>query len=224
MQSMDSRSQQQLDSNEPSDDDDDEANASKENDPSLSPSPVSPALPSPRKNILGKRPLSALPTPIDPDIDEDDTTGPSPSERNIAINSPYFPADEQPCAGTLTSRPRKSPKLAERSREVNASSRSKDEQDAIESVITPFEDDDAADDDSTTTRKEFVHGALDEGKENVTEGAHARREKSTIVKMGVSSALPGIPAPAAARKVSTASTASNGSGKGIKPRVGLRRL
>ncbi|PYI19361.1 hypothetical protein BO99DRAFT_412655 [Aspergillus violaceofuscus CBS 115571] len=72
-------------------------NASKENDPSLSPSPVRhrppPTL---RKNIHGKRPLSVLILPMDMDDDdgEDDQSNPDPeltpnpsaSDQNIAAN------------------------------------------------------------------------------------------------------------------------------------------
>ncbi|RAH66194.1 putative ubiquitin conjugating enzyme E2 [Aspergillus aculeatinus CBS 121060] len=70
-------------------------NTSKENDPSLSPSPVRhrppPTL---RKNIHGKRPLSVLTLPMDMDDDDDDqsdpdpeiTPNPSASDQNIAAN------------------------------------------------------------------------------------------------------------------------------------------
>ncbi|OJK00303.1 hypothetical protein ASPACDRAFT_60144 [Aspergillus aculeatus ATCC 16872] len=71
-------------------------NASKENDPSLSPSPVRhrppPTL---RKNIHGKRPLSVLTLPMDMDDEDDDnqsdpdpeiTPNPSASNQNIAAN------------------------------------------------------------------------------------------------------------------------------------------
>jgi len=202
----------QLDDSEALDDDVDETTASKENDPSLSPSPVSPAFPSPRRNILGKRPLSALPTPIDPDAEEDDTNRLSPSERNIANNTPYFPS-AQDCAGAPGPRPRKSPKLAERNKEVNSSGRVREENEGGP-VITPFEDTDAVGE-----GKECV--SLDEGKENVTEG-NAWKEKSCIVKKGLPPAV--AAKPAAIRKVSAASTSSAGSGKNAKPRIGLRRL
>ncbi|KAI9735292.1 MAG: hypothetical protein M1834_001883 [Cirrosporium novae-zelandiae] len=73
-------------------DEEDEENAesaSKENDPTLSPSPVPPP-PSPRKSVLGKRPLSDLPTPMESEFedDEDDENMPglTSSEKNIAKN------------------------------------------------------------------------------------------------------------------------------------------
>lgn len=72
------------------------AASGKENDPSLSPTPILPAPPSPRKNTLGKRPLSVISTsyPDDPDADmmiidsdsEEECVQVSPSDRNIAAN------------------------------------------------------------------------------------------------------------------------------------------
>ncbi|RAH48229.1 putative ubiquitin conjugating enzyme E2 [Aspergillus brunneoviolaceus CBS 621.78] len=75
-------------------------NASKENDPSLSPSPVRhPPPPTLRKNIHGKRPLSVLTLPMDMDDEDEDehddhqsdpdpeiTPNPSASDQNIAAN------------------------------------------------------------------------------------------------------------------------------------------
>jgi ubiquitin-conjugating enzyme E2 S len=73
-----------------------EAEDPKENDPSLSPSPVTiPPPPSPRKNVLGKRPLSVLATRLpdadvvmgdDSDSDEHTFDGMTASERNVAAN------------------------------------------------------------------------------------------------------------------------------------------
>jgi ubiquitin-conjugating enzyme E2 S len=82
-------------------DDDEEHDPAKENDPSQSPSPVIQSPLSPRKNVLGKRPLSELPTPTD---SED---GMTQSEKNIAANqAPYatFGIPAEPA--------KKSPKLA----------------------------------------------------------------------------------------------------------------
>ncbi|KAF3397836.1 hypothetical protein F1880_005832 [Penicillium rolfsii] len=72
------------------------AASGKENDPSLSPTPVLPAPPSPRKITLGKRPLSVISTsyPDDPDADmmvidsesEEEAVQVSPSARNITAN------------------------------------------------------------------------------------------------------------------------------------------
>jgi ubiquitin-conjugating enzyme E2 S len=172
----------------------DAATASKENNPSLSPSPVSPAPPSPQRNILGKRPLSALPTPIDPDLtdeeaDEDDLL--SPSERNVANNLTQTPQPSQQSNGPA----RKSPKLSELCKgvNVNASGRIRDD-------VQIYEDSNTG-----------------EGKENLGSGG----EKAHGMKKVVSGTAPAVaPKPSAARKVSTASA---GNGKG-KARAGLRRL
>ncbi len=73
----------------------------KENDPSQSPSPVIESPRSPRKNILGKRPLSELPTPTDPE------EGMTEFEKNIAVNQ-----DSQSGATFYFGPPKKSPRLA----------------------------------------------------------------------------------------------------------------
>ncbi|KAJ5767196.1 Ubiquitin-conjugating enzyme E2 [Penicillium nucicola] len=99
-----------------------EANASKENDPSLSPSPVNLAPPSPRKTALGKRPLSVLSIPYPEDeadmmlVDQDSDT-----------DSPTLSSNEQNITANLRSRTssplRKTPKLSLLSRGINASGR-----------------------------------------------------------------------------------------------------
>lgn len=101
-----------------SDMDYDEASASKENDPSQSPSPV--MTQSPRRPTLAKRPLSDLPTPPEPDSEDDGATALSPSERNIVANTPYL---SSPLATTSAESPRQNLKLTERSRTVNCTSR-----------------------------------------------------------------------------------------------------
>lgn len=63
------------------DEDVDEASESKENDPSLSPSPVMTSRP--RRSELKKRPLSDLPTPTEEDMWDG---GLSPSEKNVIAN------------------------------------------------------------------------------------------------------------------------------------------
>jgi ubiquitin-conjugating enzyme E2 S len=175
-------------------DQEDAAAASKENDPSLSPSPVSPAPQSPRRNVLGKRPLSALPTPIDPDLtgdDVDDNDLMSPSEQNIANNVLQTPQQSQQSSAPA----RKSPKLSELSKGVNASGRIRDD-------VQIYEDNNTG-----------------EGKENLGSAG----EKSMAVKKASNgtSAPQGSAAPkaAAARKFN----GSISSGKN-KARAGLRRL
>ncbi|KAL5002697.1 ubiquitin-conjugating enzyme/RWD-like protein [Aspergillus recurvatus] len=120
--------------------------ASKENDPSLSPSPVKFAPPlSPRKNAHGKRPLSVL-TPSTMDIDHFVSTEPedmqldtsdnlmTASERNIAANSTPTPdiqdGDSSP--------QRKSPKLSLLNRGPN--SRLLREELGIDFDLTIYED------------------------------------------------------------------------------------
>ncbi|KAK2782020.1 hypothetical protein FQN52_001244 [Onygenales sp. PD_12] len=107
--------------NEEESDTEDAGSASKENDPSLSPSPVCILPPSSRESVLGKRPLSVLSTPSEPEMvlvnddDAGDDDGMTASERNIAANTPQMQVCEQP--------QRKSPKLSELSKGVNASGR-----------------------------------------------------------------------------------------------------
>lgn len=109
----------------PSDDENENpACVSKENDPSLSPSPVKLAPPlSPRKNAHGKRPLSVLTTSMDiePSFLEpeemDTTDGMTASERNIAANTtPTRSCDIQE---RDSSPQRKSPKLSLLNRGLN---------------------------------------------------------------------------------------------------------
>ncbi|OJJ49754.1 hypothetical protein ASPZODRAFT_149237 [Penicilliopsis zonata CBS 506.65] len=102
------------------DEPDDLAVASKENDPSLSPTPVRLAPPSPRKNAHGKRPLSVLSIPLDsvptsPEGDEDTMTA---SEKNIAANDlpPFSSSTERDYSPQ-----RKSPKLSMLNTSVNTS-------------------------------------------------------------------------------------------------------
>ncbi|KAL4872758.1 hypothetical protein BDV12DRAFT_125987 [Aspergillus spectabilis] len=110
----------------PSDDENgNAATAFKENDPTLSPSPVKLAPPLiPRKNAHGKRPLSVLTTsqdmdpfsPTDPDhmdmdMDMDTPDGMTASERNIAANT-ATPIREFQIRDRDPSPQRKSPKLS----------------------------------------------------------------------------------------------------------------
>lgn len=125
---------------------DDEAAASKENDPSLSPSPVSPPPPpSPRKKVLGKRPLSDLPTPTEDEFGSEEDMqyyyaekAPTGSAQNIAANPPAATADEPFRANQngSSSGPRKSPKLSERGKGVNASGRIRGDVDGVSTAGT----------------------------------------------------------------------------------------
>ncbi|PKY09003.1 hypothetical protein P168DRAFT_287065 [Aspergillus campestris IBT 28561] len=107
----------------------------KENDPSLSPSPVKFAPPSPRKHALGKRPLSVLTMPVETDLattGEDDPdadgTGMSASEKNIAAN----------CSADADGPPqRKSPKLSIIEKGINASGRIREDVKIFEDAPNP---------------------------------------------------------------------------------------
>ncbi|KAF7502622.1 hypothetical protein GJ744_005438 [Endocarpon pusillum] len=96
----------------------------KENDPSQSPSPVIESPRSPRKNVLGKRPLSELPTPTD--LEE----GMTESEKNIAVNQ-----DSQSCAASSFGPPKKSPRLAVTLAVANISSRMREG--TVDELCTP---------------------------------------------------------------------------------------
>ena len=210
---QDSAIQQSAANEAESDDDENEATASKENDPSLSPSPVAPQ--SPRKNILGKRPLADLPTPLDTDDDEEDNcSSMTSSDRNVAKNTQHL-SNAQTCTEGNGERQRKSPKLAERSRSFNFASRGKDTSEvATGLMITPFEDAGG----EITATKRVCSG---EGKENVTETTGEKKEQVVVPKP----ALPVNAGPkvSAGRNISATSSAS-GNGKAARPRVGLRRL
>ncbi|KAI9839830.1 MAG: hypothetical protein M1819_000020 [Sarea resinae] len=234
-----------------SDSEEDEASASKENDPSLSPSPVNSLPPSPRKHILGKRPLSDLPTPVDPDEEyfgaiEKDEDGLTASERNIANNIAAEPQRDQRSVSTASStNPRnKSPKLTERGKGINASGRLRQDIDDNEPLITPFCDADAEDeedqDSNTVEPPAPIRPPLfptkggepsDEGKENITNPSRSTssKDRPTLLKKAVtpssSSSASGLGVKSAVgRKVSSTSTSSSTSSKSAKPRVGLRRL
>ncbi|CAG7915884.1 unnamed protein product [Penicillium olsonii] len=144
-----------------SEDEDDPDSASKENNPSLSPSPVSLVPPSPRKTALGKRPLSVLSIPYpeeDSDmmlIDEDPTdTQMTANERNISANT-----------RSRTSSPlRKTPKLSMLCDGVNGLGRFRDEMPIYEDVpqlpmADPFRrlSGDGKENHVSATRKEKCH-------------------------------------------------------------------
>lgn len=190
-------------------DDEEEHDPAKENDPSLSPSPVSFAPPSPRKNVLGKRPLSSLPTPLDPDcdiLDEEsqatcDTTS---SEKNIAANlqTPQSAIGKE-------GPPKKSPKLMELSKGVNVSGRIRDDHDPLNDIH----------EDNTAEDAKPASNGQGEGKENF---GTVLKEVSVPLKKAVvtSTSAVSTSGQSAMRKISTASQSS---GKG-KARVGVRRL
>ena len=139
--------------NDENDENDDENNISaKENDPSLSPSPVKFAPPSPRKNAHGKRPLSVLTMPMEHDpftisasartsAGTDDEEMLTASEKNIAANH-GIPEEEQEQEYDSSSSPpqRKSPKLSVLNKGTNASGRIRDDINANNVNVGIFED------------------------------------------------------------------------------------
>ncbi|KAF4238329.1 hypothetical protein CNMCM8980_002153 [Aspergillus fumigatiaffinis] len=213
-----------LDNNSESDDDSDTTrpSTSKENDPSLSPSPVKLALPSPRKNAHGKRPLSDLTTSLDPEPDSllDPDFAPSrttdkptmtmtTSEKNIAANQPRDPSPQpQP--------QRKSPKLSLLDKGVNASARIRDD------VIIIFED--ASDPSDLPSHhsndSKENHAALNASKGM---GPSARKSPHYPSTLLAPSTAVTCPSGSKSRAVSGSRKVSSSSMK-AKPRIGIRRL
>ncbi|EAU38970.1 ubiquitin-conjugating enzyme E2S [Aspergillus terreus NIH2624] len=207
---------------EPSDTDSDAetvSNASKENDPSLSPSPVKFAPPSPRKNALGKRPLSVLTMPLecdpDDDLDEDsDADGPpmTASEKNIAANARHAESDRSP--------QRKSPKLSVLHQGVNASGRIRDDMKIFEDAVDMVPAD------------EFDRRRSGDGKENHASSFGGAKTGSAARRPGHGQGAAAL-VPSAGTVGSGSKTArpmpgtrkvSGSQGKKPKPRIGIRRL
>lgn len=100
-----------------------------ENNPLLSPTPTPDVaqVTSPRRSTLGKRPLSVLATPIDPDATEDtantDHNNMTPSEKNIAANSTPGSSHNRDTDTDPDLPLRKSPRLTDLGIEVNMSGR-----------------------------------------------------------------------------------------------------
>ncbi|CAG8897137.1 unnamed protein product [Penicillium nalgiovense] len=210
---------------------DDPASASKENDPTLSPSPVHLAPPSPRKTALGKRPLSVLSIPYPEDSDADmmlidsdndnDTPGMTSNERNITANT-----------RSRTSSPlRKTPKLSLLCGGVNASGRLRDEMPIFEDL-------------PQLAMQDSLRRLSGDGKENrgsaTARGLKEKREYHSMKTLNGSTPL--SPAHAQLPTPSLSSSSLSGSStSGIskkkamsglhkrlavraKPRIGIRRL
>lgn len=205
-------------SDDMSEDEADPASASKENNPSLSPSPVALAPPSPRKTALGKRPLSVLSIPypeedadmmlIDQDSDAD--TPMTSNEQNISANT-----------RSRTSSPlRKTPKLSQPCGGVNATGRFGDEMAIYEDVpqlpiVDPF------------------RRLSGDGKENHVSAMRKGKHTFSPVKTSgsaLSSANTQLPTPLS--PLPTASKVPKKKSMGVhkrpmskaKPRIGIRRL
>jgi ubiquitin-conjugating enzyme E2 S len=204
-----------------SEDEIDPASASKENNPSLSPSPVTLAPPSPRKTALGKRPLSVLSIPYPEEeadmmlIDESDTDTPMTSnEQNISANT-----------RSRTSSPlRKTPKLSLLCGGVNASGRFRDEMPIFEDVPQlPIADP--------------LRHLSGDGKENHV-SATARKEKRSLSPSKTLGTTPHSPAhtnpptPSLSSFSDVPSRVTKKKSTGVhkrpafkaKPRIGIRRL
>ncbi|KAE8355536.1 ubiquitin-conjugating enzyme/RWD-like protein [Aspergillus coremiiformis] len=187
------------------------SNASKENDPLLSPSPVKFAPPSPRKNALGKRPLSVITLPLETDpfamsSDDSDLDGMTASEKNIAANhhgdSPERDLFPQ----------RKSPKLSVRSKGVNSSGRMREEVKFFEDAPEPLDLEDGKENHSSLSGpKEF---GLAYRKTTPT----CPPISLTLSSTSASSSSKSSKAVSGTRKVSAPNT------KKAKPRIGIRRL
>ncbi|GFF46874.1 ubiquitin-conjugating enzyme E2 S [Aspergillus udagawae] len=192
---------------------------SKENDPSLSPSPVKLALPSPRKNTHGKRPLSDLTMSLDPDPEEPhltparttDKAQMTTSEKNIAANhAPHRDSSSQPQSQ------RKSPKLSLLDKGINASARIRDD------VIIIFEDASEPSDLQShhSNDSKENHAALNASKEM---GPSARKSPHYPSSLLAPSTAITCPSGSKSRAVSGSRKVSSSSMK-AKPRIGIRRL
>lgn len=201
-----------IEQNETSDEEiEDEICASKENDPSQSPSPV--ISQSPRKSIVAKRPLSDLPTSTNPDFDYEIGSGLSTSERNIINNKTQLP----PHLTNLDLK-QKTAKLADRSRIVSFTTCNQQDvsNDGLAIVSSGAQLCDIID---PPPAKRHCSG---EGKENAEERYRPEEDASiTITPVSVDeNAWPNKLSVAAMRKPSSSSVVN----KGVRPRAGLRRL
>ncbi|KAA8652004.1 putative ubiquitin conjugating enzyme E2 [Aspergillus tanneri] len=201
------------------DEPEDPSNASKENDPSLSPSPVKFAPPSPRKNGLGKRPLSVLTAPVDigPYATEAEDTDGGPttaSVKNIAAN---YSSDTPERDGSPQ---RKSPKLSVLNKGVNSSGRIREEvkifEDAPESMGPDHQlsGDGKENHESRCGTKELMGLGARKPQSNFPSTIFAPSSSSSAPH---SSARPSKSVPGS-RKVSGLTTMK------AKPRIGIRRL
>jgi ubiquitin-conjugating enzyme E2 S len=216
---------------------------SKENNPSLSPTPVKLAPPSPRKNAHGKRPLAVLTTTLDPDLDLDQDPNSTPmdfnpdpdldlnldlaharpmttSEKNIAAN---HTRDRDPSPHPQPQR--KSPKLSLLDKGLNASARIRDD------VIIIFEDGDASA--PLDLRSHRRDNSKENQNQNQNHSAHTSKEVGPSARkthphypsslLGPSAAV-SCPSGSKSRAVSGSRKVSSSSMKKAKPRIGIRRL
>ena len=194
-------------------------NEDQENDPSLSPSPIPTPTATRQNSVLGKRPLSELPTPVEPESEDEDCTM-TDSQRNIVANTPNLSSNlasmsfnsSNNVQSFPTGAPRRSPKLMERSRSVNFA-HSQASHDFLSAAIEA----------AAQPAAKRICGLSDLGKENAMDSEGLRpalaflpQKHNAPIGLGVhslgSKAVP---------------TRKPGMPSGIskpKPRVGLRRL
>ena len=176
-------------------DDEEDHDPSKENDPSQSPSPVTENPRSPRKKVSGKRPLSELPTPTDPE------DGMTDSEKNIAVNQ-----DSEDAANIAFDPPKKSPRLAVTSASAYGCGRSRGETVDVPSVAAAC--------------AEAIPVSGDDGNQNFEhkDGHHFSQNTKVATRAGPNSDAASLRP--TLRKVSNMSSIK----AKAQPRVGIRRL
>lgn len=194
-------------------DTDDEASASKENDPSLSPSPV--AFESPRISASTKRPLSDLPTPTEPEQDLGSLFSTSPAEQNIPSNALFSSTP----LGLTPDDSIQSLKLVERGRSVNHITRALKETGQDRPTIMPFDEKANSDDDVPASKRICSR----EGKENGFEELGICEAATFAARPVLASGnVPTARLPAVIARKPILNTAVGS--RTARPRVGLRRL
>ncbi|KAI9684725.1 MAG: hypothetical protein M1829_000100 [Trizodia sp. TS-e1964] len=203
-----------------------------ENKPLLSPSPVIMAQLAIRRGC--KRPLSELPSPVDPDMENEPTEDMTASDKNIANNThiahnaqtpnnTIYVDEGSPRSGESQQGSRKSPKLSTAGPGINTSGRIRDI-DALTSNFVSYASEAADEGSPLASMKSSTSVSLVEGKENATAAGDAKIRPSLIMKKGAPT-LTSLSKGPAMRTMSSASTASSAnSTKSNKPRTGLRRL
>ena len=193
-------------------DTDDEASASKENDPSLSPSPV--AVESPRISASTKRPLSDLPTPSEPEQESGNISGTIPG-TNVSTMSLFSSVH----LGLNLDGSTESLKLVERSQGVNHATRAIQEAGQDRSIIIPFDEKTGSDDDVPASKRICSR----EGKENGFEAlgiceTATFATRPVLASGNLAAARP--PAVIAKKQIHNVVVGN----RIVRPRVGLRRL
>jgi ubiquitin-conjugating enzyme E2 S len=206
----------------------DETENGKENDASLSPSPVDPHPPASihRPTVLGKRPLGELPTPEEPPSeDEEEDNSLTHSERNIVANTPNLSnnlasfgfsseLDSTVSMPELGICSRQTPKLVERLRGTNFTRPVLTSRPCEATRVVPCS---AA---SVPSRAKRV--CSEEGKENENGSEQvpslaSQPKPAPLIGLGVKASSASVP-------VSRMSSVMGATKMKPKPRVGMRRL